>query len=111
VQVSTLFGWRSFQFILDSGADFTMLPEALAGLVGVDLSQCPKQYTSGIEERPLPVRVGSITIRLGPDIIPLRCHFMKMETAPYLLGRMDFFSRYNIFFQNDRRRVIFERID
>src|SRR5882672_11771987 len=92
LELNTVYGWRPFQFILDSGADFTMVPESMAELVGVDLSRCPREHTTGIDERPLPVRVGSITVRLGPEIIPIRCHFLKMERTPYLLGRLDLFS-------------------
>lgn len=110
LQISTIYGWRPYKFLLDSGADFTMVPESLAQLVGVDLARCPREHVAGIEERALPARVGSITIRLGPEIIPVRCHFLKMERTPYLLGRMDLFSRFNIAFQNDQRRILLMRI-
>jgi hypothetical protein len=110
LKVSTVHGWIPLRFLIDTGADFTMVPATLAPLVGVDLLQCPKEFVSGIEDRPLPVRVGSISICLDIEVIRVRCHFMKRENTPYLLGRMDLFSRFNIAFQNDQKRVSFMRI-
>jgi predicted aspartyl protease len=110
LEVSTVYGLRPFRFLLDTGAEFTVVPESLAESAGVDLSRCAKEYSLGIEGRPLPARVGSITIRLGSEVFPLRCHFLKAEHTPYLLGRMDLFTRFNIHFQNDQRRISFSRI-
>lgn len=105
LEVSTLYGWRPFRFLLDTGAELTMVPESLAETVGINLSKCAKEYSLGIEGRPLPAKVGSITLRLGSEILPVRCHFLKAEHTPYLLGRMDLFSRFDIFFHNQQRRV------
>ena len=110
LQVSTLYGWRRFRFLLDSGADYTTVPESLAELIGIDITRCPRAQVFGIEDRPVSARVSSITIRLGSETIALRCHFLEGGGASYLLGRMDFFTRFNISFQNDQRLVSFKRI-
>lgn len=110
LQVNTIYGWRPYQFLLDTGADFTVVPESLATLIDLDLRRCPQEYTLGIDDRPLPARVGSITISLGDEIVRVRCHFLKSENTPYLLGRMDLFSRFDIFLRNGQRRVSFTRI-
>jgi predicted aspartyl protease len=110
LQVSTKYGWRPFRFLLDTGADYTVVPESLAELIGIDLTRCRKEHVFGNEDRPVPARVGSITIHLGSEVIALRCHFLNGESAPYLLGRMDLLTRFNIFFHNDRQRITFNPI-
>ena len=104
-----MYGWRSHWFLIDTGADFTVVPESLAESVGVDLAQCPKEYSLGIEGRPVPARVGTITLRFGREVLSVRCHFLKSEHTPYLLGRMNLFSQFNVFFHNYQRKVILTR--
>ena len=104
-ELSTVYGWRPYSFLVDTGAEFTVVPEYLADLAGVDLMQCAKEYSVGIEGRPSPAKVGTITIRLGSEILSLRCHFLKSKSTPFLLGRMDLFSHFNVLFQNDQRRI------
>jgi hypothetical protein len=106
---STRYGWQDGWFLIDTGADFTTVPESLAEVVGIDLRACPKESIMGIEGHLIPARVGSLTLLFGGESFPIRCHFLKSERTPYLLGRMDVFSRFNIFFNNRSRRVVFTR--
>jgi predicted aspartyl protease len=107
---STRYGWQDGWFLIDTGADFTAVPESLAEVVGIDLHRCPKESIMGIEGRLIPARVGSLTLLFGGEPLPIRCHFLKSERTPYLLGRMDIFSRFNIYFNNRARRVILTRL-
>jgi hypothetical protein len=108
--MNTLYGWRIGLFVLDTGADFTTVPESLAELLGVDLNSCRKESVMGIEGKAIQARVGSLTLLFDKEPIPIRCHFLKSEKTPYLLGRMDIFSRFNIYFNNRARRVTLTRI-
>ena len=107
--MSTIYGWRNARFVIDTGADFTTVPESLAEMTGLDLSKCPRESVMGIEGRLLPARVGSLTLLIGKVPLAVRCHFLKSEMTPYLLGRMDLFSRFNILFNNRARRVSLTR--
>ena len=107
---STLYGWQDGWFLIDTGADFTTLPESIAEVLGLDLRSCPRESVMGIEGHPVSAHVGSITLLFGEEACPVRCHFLKSERTPYLLGRMDVFSRFNIFFDNRRRKVILTRL-
>jgi predicted aspartyl protease len=110
LELSTVYGWRPYWFLVDTGADYTVLPESLAEAAGVDLTRCIKEFAVGIEGRPIPAKVGSITIRLGSEVLPLRCHILKADETPCLLGRMDLCSHFNIFLYNDQRRITFQHI-
>ncbi len=57
-------GGRNRRVLLDSGADDSVFPEALAGLLGVDLTQCPETIGSGIGGAPVPLRYAEVKLRL-----------------------------------------------
>jgi hypothetical protein len=93
------------QFILDTGADFTMLPHHMADLVGVDLKQAPTGKSLGIEGKGVKTWLGHIEVVIGPYLVPLRCLFSSNEETPYLLGRADLFSAFSIAFDTRRRKI------
>ncbi len=107
LSMSTIYGWQDGWFILDTGADFSTLPESMAPLLGVDLRGCAKEPVVGIEGHRISARVGSVTLLFGKEACVVRCHFLKSEKTPYLLGRMDIFSRFDIHFYNKNRKILF----
>ena len=110
VELLTRKGFVTFQFLLDSGADFTLLPRHVADLVGIDLTTAPSTKTFGVEGGGLTVWVGPVTLRLGPEIFDVRCFFSERDDAPLLLGRMDIFSKFQIAFDPKRKRIRFTKI-
>lgn len=109
--VKTLKGYRPFEFVLDSGADFTMVPRVMATRVGVDLAGAPELLVRGIEGSGVAADMASISVRIGEQDVELPCLFYSHKNAPYLLGRMGFFSRFNITFDNRGKRIVLEEID
>jgi hypothetical protein len=93
------------QFILDTGADFTMLPHHMADLVGVDLRQAPTGRSLGIEGRGVKTWLGHIEVTIGRHLVTLRCLFSSNDETPYLLGRADLFSAFSIAFDTHRRKI------
>ena len=105
VEILTKFGYQTLQFILDTGADFTMLPHHMADVMDVDLSTCPQGTSYGIEGDGVKVYASKIQIKIGPVELKVRCLFSKREDTPYILGRADLFSIFNITFDNKNRKV------
>ena len=102
----TRHGPLGIQFILDTGADFTMLPHHMADLVGVDLTRAPSGRSIGIEGgRGIRIWLGHIQVTIGPYLLRLRCLFSSNERTPYLLGRADVFSALIITFDAQRGRI------
>jgi hypothetical protein len=102
----TRHGPLGIQFILDTGADFTMLPHHMADLVGVDLTQAPSGRSTGIEGgRGIRIWLGHIKVTIGPYFLRLRCLFSSNERTPYLLGRADVFPAFSITFDAPRSRI------
>jgi hypothetical protein len=93
------------QFILDTGADFTMLPHHMADLVGVDLKHASAGRSLGIEGKGVETWLGHIKVPIGPYLIPLRCLFSSNDETPYLLGRADLFSAFSIAFDTRRQKI------
>ncbi len=106
--VKTLKGYRPFEFILDSGADYTMVPRHMAAKVGVDLAAARKLRIKGIEGSGVAAGMAQMTVRIGPHDVELPCLFSFGERVPFLLGRMGFFSRFNVTFDNRRRKIVLE---
>ena len=108
--VKTSAGYEEWRFLLDSGADFTMVPRSAAELLGVDLSAVRKTTARGIEGSGVPAQLAEITLRIGDVELTVPCLFSSNENTPYLLGRMGLFSRFNITFDNRRKKIVLEEI-
>ena len=106
VNVLTKFGYEPFSFLLDTGADCTIVPLSLAEDIGIDLRQSTKARTYGIEGNGIVGRVGKIQIMIGDKQLQITCMFAERETMPYILGRMDIFSNFNISFDNVNKKII-----
>lgn len=110
VEILTKFGYQTLQFILDTGADFTMLPHHMADLIGIDLASCPKGTSYGIEGRGVRVYMSKIHVKIGQVETKVRCLFCERESTPYILGRADVFSAFNIVFDNQNKKIKFLKI-
>ena len=85
VELLTKFGYQTLQFILDTGADFTMLPHHMANVIGIDLTVCPQNISYGIEGNGVKVTASKIQIRIDKVELKIRCFFSEKETTPYIL--------------------------
>ena len=110
VGMLTLKGLMTFQFLLDSGADFTLVPRHVAGLVGIDLRKTPSTRTFGVEGKGIRVFLGQITIKLGPELFPIRCFFSERDDTPFLLGRVDVFSKFKIELDPRMKKIRFTKV-
>ena len=111
VEVSTtIYGYQPFLFLLDSGADCTMVPRSMASLVGVTLPKVPDIYVGGISGPKLAAFRGSLNCRIGNEQFELRCLFTKSDKTPFLLGRIDFFNLFNVTFDNKNQQIILDRL-
>ena len=107
IPVLTKFGYQSYQFLFDTGADFTMLPRYMAEDIGTNLKTLPQARSYGIEDRGIVVFIGHLTVKFAAEELSIRCLFSEKDTTPFLLGRMDIFSHFNVHFDNRRKKVTF----
>lgn len=105
--VKTKDGYQRVDFLLDSGADFSMLPVHMAEWLGVDLNSCPKDRSRGIEgsKEGVAVWLGKIHVQICRYELEIRCLFSENPSCPYILGRADIFSHFNIHFNNNIKNI------
>jgi hypothetical protein len=76
VAVQTLAGERTYMFLLDTGADFSVALRRLAHQVGLEWTALPEAQVVGLEPGGVRARVGQLPIRVGSLACTVRCLFM-----------------------------------
>ena len=109
VGIMTAGGFKLYDFLVDSGADFTLLPRSLAAEIGINLKKCPTSTTMGVEGGGIKIYHSQILIRIGEFQNKIRCTFAQHDRIPPLLGRLDVFSKFNITFHAGRRSIVFQK--
>lgn len=92
--------WRAVWMIVDTGADYTLLPRYLARGLGIDLEREGKAYsTSGIGggEKVYLLKEGW-RVKLGRWEQKIPVGFLERDEIPPLLGRQDFLEKFDTLF-------------
>ena len=101
--VRTHRGDLPFDFLIDTGADCSMIPLAIAETeLGVKPADCPQDTFFGIEGHGIRVYRGWLPLKIGGHPLRVRCVFSTQPHCPLILGRMDLFHHFSITFDNRR---------
>lgn len=93
-------------FIVDTGADTTTLPKYLAKELGINLRNLSRAKSQGISKKPTKTWETKIKLKIGDEIIRTRCSFVSSNKIPPLLGKLDIFSRFNLYFDNNHSQLV-----
>lgn len=104
--VKTAIGERELDFLIDSGADTTVLPLVWAYLFNFKPNTKKKTYIGGIEGGQVTAFPSKIEIKIGKRFRKIRCLFVKSKVMP-LLGRLDFWQQFSLKFDNKKTKSIF----
>lgn len=112
VTVKALTGDRTFDFLIDTGADVSVAPRGLAEQVGLDWQVLPEMEVVGIEQGEVTGRLGQLPVNLAGVDFALHCLFLDMSLASgaLLLGRADFLDRFVLTLDAPRGRIILTAI-
>ena len=111
ILVRTRSGYVPFDFLVDTGADCSMMPASIAETeLGMSLARVPQETFFGIEGSGLRVYRGWVSLKIGPYPLRVRCVFSPHEHSPLILGRMDVFRHFTLTFDNRRHRIRFTRL-
>lgn len=93
-------------FVVDTGADITTLPKYLASELGIDLSKLERGSSQGIGEGRIQTWETKIKIIIGNVDLKIRCSFVSSNKIPPLLGKIDVFNKFNLFFDNGNEELV-----
>lgn len=111
ILIRTQGGYLPFDFLIDTGADCSMIPAAMAEAeLGVNLARCSRDLFFGIEGSGVRVYRGWLPLKIGNYPLRVRCVFSTHHHCPLILGRMGVFRHFSITFDNQRRVVRFSKI-
>ncbi len=110
VSVKTKKGFQMFPFLLDAGADFTMMPSSMRHLLDAEVSQSKSLTVYGIEGGGVLCSVIGVVLKIAEVEFEVTSLISSKDTTPFILGRMDFFSRFNITFDNKNQKIILDPI-
>lgn len=105
--VMTAAGFLTIKFLVDSGADVTTLPYfPYAQLFNFKKSQKNRVTIGGIEGKGVSGYPHTLETKLKQRSFRLRCYFIESPIEP-LLGRLDFWTLFSIYFNNHKKRTEF----
>ena len=106
IPVLTRYGYQNFDFLVDTGADVSILPVSVAEDLDISLDDCPEIKLRGIGENAVTAYIGKMTVKILAVPVAITCAFSEKGIL-FLLGRKDIFSRFSILFDNARNVVRF----
>ena len=110
VSLKTIFGWREFDFLVDTGADLTTLPFSTASFLGVDFKKLKKSKTQGVGGIFVPTWDLEIPIKIGQEELKIRASITQDKSTPFLLGRKDIFEeKFSLVLDSKRRVTVLRR--
>lgn len=90
-------GWVEIIMIVDTGADYTLLPRFYASDLGIDLKkECRVYWTGGIGGREKVYLLKEMKVRLGKWERRVPVGFLNRDNIPPLLGRQDFLETFKV---------------
>ena len=99
-------GWQNLWFLVDSGADTTMIPLNLAKKLGIKFQRVSTRLF-GIGAQSLSAFPGEMIIKVGETELKVRCYCVNTEDSVLLLGRLDIFDKFLVLFDKQKQSVIF----
>lgn len=93
--------WQPVTMIVDTGADYTLLPRFLASLLGITLtSDCRKIANQGVGGSTTVYLIKQkIVVKIGSYARNVPLGFLINDYIPPLLGRQEFFETFRVVFE------------
>lgn len=93
--------WQGITMIIDTGADYTLLPKFLAEALGISLSEdCKIIETRGVGGKSLVYLLKKkIKVKIANYERSIPIGFLSSDHIPPLLGRQEFFETFKVTFE------------
>ena len=90
--------------VIDSGADYTLLPKRYAGILGINLTDSNVESTIGVGGSETVYQYQNLTVKIGDYQIRIPAGFLERDDLPSLLGRLDCLEKFRLIFENKQSR-------
>lgn len=101
---------RYFKFLIDSGADYTLIPKSKAILLGLNYKKLKDTETRVESANHNYIRTKKTQLTITIDKIKLEIPVLICEEeVECLLGRKGVFENFNIIFKEKDHEVIFDK--
>jgi len=94
--------WFKVSAYADSGADVTVFPKSISNILGLRLHEGQESTVKGVGGEEIRIFIHKITVRINKEELEIRAGFAEREDIPYLLGRTDIRTHFNLLFKEDR---------
>jgi len=98
--------WRSIQMLLDTGADYSIIPSYIAVWLEIDMSKAREQPTTGIGGHQTIQFLDNVKIKIGSAERQIPLGVIQSTKVPPLLGRHDCLDTFQVLL-NKRSEVVF----
>ncbi len=106
--IKTKTEWWPVEMLVDTGADYTMLPKRYAEILGIDLNiDCSTITTSGIGGAETVYIYKNLEIKIGKWNKKIPVGFLERDDIPALLGRLNCLEILEVIFK--KHRTIFKK--
>jgi len=95
-------------FLVDSGADFTVIPKSVGEQLGFDQPAKSVEHFTGVGAGVVSYVLKRVRLQIGDAKIAVRIAWALEEVTP-VLGRLDVFDQLSVSFDRQRKRVVFKR--
>lgn len=93
--------WESLEMIIDSGADYVLLPKKYAYILGVDLQKdCTSETTLGVGGSETVYQCKNLKFKIGTFEFEAPVAFLERDDVPPLLGRLNCLENMKVTFNN-----------
>lgn len=95
--------WQPIEVIIDSGADYTLLPQRYAHILGISIQkECRKETTLGVGGTETVYQYRNLPIKIGEWEKQIPVGFLNRDDIPSLLGRLECLEDIRLLFNNHK---------
>ncbi len=94
--------WQPIEMIIDSGADYTLLPKRYAAVLGIRLEECEREKSVGIGGAEIVYQYKSLPIKIGTWEQKIPVGFLEREDIPALMGRLGCIEAIKLIFEDHK---------
>lgn len=93
--------WVEIVMLVDTGADYSLLPKFYADDLGINLEKdCQPYSTFGIGGSETVYLLKETMVKLGPWQLTIPVGFLERDNIPPLLGRQNFLEDFKVIFHH-----------